>query len=494
MEVALLVIVLPVFMVQADRISDRFDFAHIKRTPVRIAVMGLDDAPPAVNAAIIGGLSTLLRKTNFTMQPISSLSVGYPTHSGKYSSFLGQLIDNKSDVAVAGTVLSSFRFPGLVPLQVESTLSLKVHSQVSPEIHEKSDVLSSIEQLPLEFKILLFVAVHIVAGCIIDNDIHNPLRYFESYAITMRCFVSQAEGNLKSNRKRVLWWHANVFAFIIVFGYVLNMMSTNTFVMKQPRRVQRFEDAFDPYFKNIKFYMLKNELFFNTMRDADENTIMGKLFRKLRETSDCSHMSTCSFLEIKGQLGSANHRESLQLVKNISEHGGGANFVTNEVVQAMVVLALCRTHPGLVGRLYTAPRALAEDILVNFVRDDLDRDVVIYLRHIFSAEFEFDHFWRSMQETLHKTLDALGIRDRDFKYLSCVLRRQPESDDVTIQSRLVVYKRIGSVFSYLMLGTGLVVLAELSVLRQVKRRRRSQPVRIVRHCVIRTSWFGWYCQ
>ncbi|KAI1288206.1 hypothetical protein HDE_09556 [Halotydeus destructor] len=486
MTVARLVILLPVFMVQAARVRDRFDFAHIKRTPVRIAVMGLDDAPPTVNAAMIQGLSTLLRKTNFTMQPISSLSVGYQTNPGKYNSFLGQLIENRSDVAVVGTVLSSFSFPGLVPLQVGSALSLKVHSQVSLGISETSDVLSSIERLPLEFKILLFVAVHIVAGCIIGNEMHNPLEYLESCSITLRCFVSQAGGNFKSNKKRVLWWHFNVFAFVIVFGYVLNVMSTDTFVTKQPRRIERFEDAFDPHFKNVKFYMLKNEFFFNTLRDADENKIMGKLFRKLKETSDCSQMSTCSFLEIDSHFGSANQQESLQLVKNVSEQGGGANFVANELIQAIVVPGLCRTQPDMVGRLYTAPRALAEDILVNFVRDDLDRNVVIYLRHIFSAEFEFDHFWRSMQETVHNTFDALGARDRDFQYLNCVLRRQPERDDVTIQSRLVVYKRIGSIFSYLLLGACLVVLAELSIIGQVKPSRRRQPVRIVRHCVILT--------
>ncbi|KAI1288199.1 hypothetical protein HDE_09553 [Halotydeus destructor] len=373
-------------------------------------------------------------KRLFTLQPIASISVGYETHPGKYSSFLGQLIENKSDVAIVGTVLSSFNFPGLVPLQVGSALLLKVHSQVAPEIPEPSHVLSSIEKLPLEFKILLVVAIHMIAGSIISFKKDSSLQYLKTYWTTLRCFVGQTDFNVKSTRKRVLWWHFNVFAFVSIYGYVLNVMSTDTFVMKQPKLIERFDDAFDPYFKKVRFYMMKNSLFFNAMRDSKENTIMGKVFKKMNETSDCSQLSTCSFLEINGDLGSTNHQETLQLMRNVSERGGGASFMANELVENFVVPGLCRTQPDMIDKLYTAPQALAEDIMVNFMRDDLDRDVVVYIRHIFASVFEAGYLWVSLQENIHIALDAIGSLDRDFKYLNCYMRRQPESDDVIIQS------------------------------------------------------------
>ncbi|KAI1288201.1 hypothetical protein HDE_09559 [Halotydeus destructor] len=315
----------------------------------------------------------------FTLQPIESLGVGYRLDNGSYTGLLGELMRNRSDIAVCGTVLSSSNFPGIEPGPALSSLSLKAHSQVKPKVLEPTDVLTSIQTLPLEFKIYLFVVVHIVAGIGFRATENGISQYTAASFQAIRYFVSQGDLETDSSARATLRLHLSIFAFVTVFGYILNMMSTDAFVLKQSRRIETLADAFDPYFDDVRFIIFKNDLFFNYVHQTNKTTTLSQVYDKMRKESDCSHLSTCSLVEFDGQLGSSQQLEAFEIAKNASERGGMATFATDELLELFILPTLCRFQPGMAKMVYTGPQVFTEDIMVNAMRSNIDKQVGRYL-------------------------------------------------------------------------------------------------------------------
>ncbi|KAI1288197.1 hypothetical protein HDE_09565 [Halotydeus destructor] len=380
----------------------------------------------------------------------------------------------RSDIAVCGTVLSSFTFAGIVPGHVVSSLTLKVHSQVARKVSEHTDVLSSIEKLPLEFIMYLIVAVHLVAGIVSRATKYGVWQYLAAAFKSLRFFVSQGDLSNESNARAGLWLNFSVFAFVTVFGYFLNLMSTDTFVLKQERRIDTFEDIFDPYFREVRFTVAKNDLFFNFMQQSDRRTNMGKIYRKMERESDCSQMSTCSLLEFDGEYGSSKQQAIFQIVKDASVRGGAATFLTEELLEAYILPCLCRTQPDIVGKLYTAPLVFAEDIMVNSMRADLDRHLKRYFRYIDSSQFESHLVWIASGENIHSALDLIAPGSRDLNYLHCKARRMPEEEDILFSTGVAAYKRLAFISIFTVLCAGLVLLVEIILLAGKRKRRRQR--------------------
>ncbi|KAI1279252.1 hypothetical protein HDE_14095 [Halotydeus destructor] len=483
MDVSLLLLLVRLYLVQASRIRDRFDMNHIKATPLRIALPITGNVPSTVIAKSMAGFASIYRKTNFTLQPIASLGAGYQSPNGNYTGLLGELMDNRSDIAVCGTVLSSFIFPDIVPGQPLSSLSLKIQSKVVPEALEPNDVLSSIQKLPLEFIIYLLVLVHIVAGSLVRATEYTAWQYLAASFKSLRFFVKQGDLSKESNARAAIWLQVSVFAFVTVFGYVLNLMSTDSFIMKQSRRIDTFDDVFDPYFRDVRFIMIKNDPFFNYAQQSDKSAIMGKVYEKMEREGDCTNFSTCNLMEFDGRFGSPKQLESFQILKRASVQGGVATFLTDRLVETFLVPCLCRSQPGVVQKLYTGTQVFAEDVMVNLMRTDVDKHVNSYLRYIDSTLFELSLEWIFIGENVHAALDTIDPEGRDMKYLHCIGRRMPEKKDILFSSALLVYKRLTFISAYAVLCAVFVLSIEImfffSSKRQNRQKRRLEPARPV---------------
>ncbi|KAI1288196.1 hypothetical protein HDE_09562 [Halotydeus destructor] len=461
--------------------------AHIKRTPVRIAIP-LDDSPFKSGAASLKYYSYIYKLANLTFQPLAAAGVGYRTPQGNYTGFLGQLLENRSDVAVFGTALKSFPFPKIVPGPVVSSLSLKIHSKMAEAQREPIDVLSSIQSLPLEFTVLVIAVVHTVVCCTFVTSTRPARGYLQGCWASLRCFVDQEDWNVKQSSKRIVWLFFNGFVLVAVFGYILNLMSTDAFVLKQPRRLNTLDDVFDSFFADVHFYLPKTSFFYNFVRESKKNTTMGKLYEKMENQSDCSKVSTCSFSEMDGQLGSVSQQESFQVFQNLSHQGGGAYFTNDELRQELLAPAMCRLQPDILTKMYTGLNVLAEDIMVYLVRADIDQQVDAYLRYFPTSLFEFHLIYKVMAEELHNSIDTIRPEGRDLAYQICMSRGVREVLDVDINIGLKGYKRLFAISMYIVSLASTILACELVVsFRKSLRRRQLRRRRMRNGCSIRVK-------
>ncbi|KAI1288194.1 hypothetical protein HDE_09560 [Halotydeus destructor] len=461
--------------------------AYIKRTPLRLAIR-LDDSPFISGAASLKFYSHIYKRANLTFQPLAAAGVGYRTPQGNYTDFLGQLVENRSDVAMYATALKSLPFPNIVPGPVVSSLSLKIHSKMAEAKKEPIDVLSSIQSLPLEFTVLVIASVHTVACCTFVTSTTSARGYFEGWWTSLRCFVDQEDWNVEQSSKRIVWLFFNGFVLVAVFGYTLNLMSTDAFVMKQPRRIDTLDDVFDSFFADVHFYLSKTSFFFNFVRESKKNTIMGKLYEKMKNQSDCSRALTCSFSEMDGKLGSASQQESFQVFQNLTQQGGGASFMSDEIRQELVVPAICRLQPDMLTKMYTGLSVLAEDILVYLVRADMDRQVDAYLRYFPTSLYEFHLLRKATAEDLHNAIDTIRPEGRDLAYQICISQGAKEVLGVDINVGLEAYKRLFTIWVYIASLAGIILVFELVVFFRKSMRRRRLGRRSMRNgCSIKVK-------
>ncbi|KAI1288195.1 hypothetical protein HDE_09563 [Halotydeus destructor] len=456
--------------------------AYLKHTPVRLAIP-LDDSPFNSGAASLKYYSYVYKRANLTFQPLVAIGVGYRSPQGNYTGFLGQLVENvsllframiytflsyqRSDAAMFGTALKSFPFPNIVPGPVVSSLSLKIHSKMAEATKEQIDVLSSIQSLPLEFTVLVIAVVHTVVCCTLVTSTRPARGYLQGWWTSLRCFADQEDWNVERSSKRIVWLFFNGFVLVAVFGYILNLMSTDAFVLKQPRRLDTLEDVFDSFFAHVHFYLPKTSFFYNFVRESKRNTIMGKLYEKMENQSDCSQVSTCSFSEADGQLGSDSQLESLQVFQNLSQQGGGAGLMSDELRQELLAPAMCRLQPDMLTKLYTGLGVLAEDIFVYLVRANIDRQVDAYLRYFPTSLFEFHLIYKPMAEDLHNSLDTIRPEGRDLAYHICISRGDEEVLDVDIKVGIKAYKRMSVISVYIVSLASTVLPRRMETMRDV---------------------------
>ncbi|KAI1288173.1 hypothetical protein HDE_09566 [Halotydeus destructor] len=351
-----------------------------------------------------------------------------------------------------------------------SGLSLRIHSHVGIRHEVKQDVLDSMEGIPFEVLAYLVISVHLVAGLIHGSFRLSARQYLEAIWNSCRCFLSQENSTLKPHSGRFLWLCFNVMVFVTVVGYILNVMSTDGFVIKQSRRVETLDDVYDEYFSNMKFYLPKNDFFYNFATRATPTSKMGQLYAFMNKTNDCSHVKTCSFFE--GLFGSANQQEIRKVVEESARVGGAAIFLTGEFSDGLLVPLLCRSsEPELAEKMYRAPQAVAGDLLVTFTRDDMDAQVMQFLKFKCSSFFEFDLLWKYFDQVIERIFSIYKWPDKNLAYYTCVRGDLTESRDVTIQVSLAAYKSLFHLLGRAALF-GILFLAAEALLDAKKRRWR----------------------
>lgn len=78
---------------------------------------------------------------------------------------------------------------------------------------------------------------------------------------------------------RIVWNAANIFCFLLIFGYFLNLLSTDQSVQKDSKKIDSIQDLlYDAYFKDITPVILKPLYLFNVLKNVPSSSDEGKLF------------------------------------------------------------------------------------------------------------------------------------------------------------------------------------------------------------------------
>ncbi|KAI1282011.1 hypothetical protein HDE_13059 [Halotydeus destructor] len=356
-----------------------------------------------------------------------------------------------------------------------SGVVLKLHSQLGWKLPERVDLMGSIDRMSwLTFSFFL-VVVHIVAAFYCFMKPISPIaRYVQLSWHSLRSALVQDNFLARSTTETALYMLISTLTFVLITGYMLNILSTDVVVTKPLRRVESLLDLFDAHFDKVKLYMSKNELFYSYVKSSSKNTSMGKLYEKMRRSNDCRYLATCSFYEINfGQDVSDN----LELLSNVSESGNAAMFLSQEMVDHVTLPFVCQTSPKMAERLFTAPQEIAYDTLMSFYRSDLKYSVEKYVKYKLSTMFEFALPWIHIRH-MTELFTSSSVSDKDLAYYKCMARDLTIEQSTLVQVELSIYKRPMLILSDIIILSVLLILAELQSRTKVVRRCKRRVARL----------------
>lgn len=88
---------------------------------------------------------------------------------------------------------------------------------------------------------------------------------------------------------RIVWCAANIFCFVLIFGFFLNLLSTDQSVQRDTKKIDSIKDIlYDPHFKEIRPVIFKPLYLYNVLKDVPPSSDEGKLFRHMKNIGNAS--------------------------------------------------------------------------------------------------------------------------------------------------------------------------------------------------------------
>ncbi|KAI1285994.1 hypothetical protein HDE_11462 [Halotydeus destructor] len=285
------------------RIRDRYQFAN-QLTPCRIIVpkIGVDGSMASDVKMLLKSHILASPLVNFSVSYTDTLTIGHATAHGNYTGLLGAISRDEADTAFQLVRPASLKYdlvrigPAVMPTDL---IAMASKGKTVKFDFDVSDVLYNGDLTTMS---LFLIAVFMVASVLAFS--RRNVKDFASSCLrstwnTLTTLVDQENYAVKSWWARILWLHYNLAIFVIVFGYIVNQISADEVVEKPPRRIDSVKDLFDPHFDKTKLMMSRNLFFYDYIITAKPQSRLGILFKRMSETSDCSKVDTCNFMDFK---------------------------------------------------------------------------------------------------------------------------------------------------------------------------------------------------
>ena len=232
--------------------------------------------------------------------------------------------------------------------------------------------------------------------------------------------VDQEYLRLRSTRRRILWHHVVVFTFLAVFGYFLNMMSTDLVVSSPPPIIDSIDDHLSKAFNHVDPLILKDMHYSTLMQLAPPSTPIGRLYA--RAMVDPKHnVYTANSGDPSSMAG-----DGLKIIDQICE--GNRTLLLHEAfVLSVGNLAVCLVKPNLDSQFHIASEKFGHGYISGFWSKLVQGRIRSYIEYRYRTVAEFGRMTRDIR--LATELGASSyFKPIDWKVLVC--ENNMESDPI----------------------------------------------------------------
>ncbi|KAI1293760.1 hypothetical protein HDE_06501 [Halotydeus destructor] len=322
--------------------------------------------------------------------------------------------------------------------------------------------------------------MHIVAVVFVWLNLRefDVKKYAAIYWYGGLSMIGQESLSCSKWKPRVLWLHTCVAIFIAVFGIILNLMSSDSIVIRDPPRIDSIDDMFIEPFSSFKVYMYKTTTFYNYMRNAPPGSAMAAVFKRASDRSNCSRLIDCGEIEFR-----TDPQGSLKLLSFYDELVASrdhALFTADMIMDQAMAPSACRFRPELVNTTYTSIGHVSSEILTFMARKGIDREVETYLNFriqtsVIEAGFTYQY--------------ALGFVDRIFEqlmphvakktgyYYRCVEGLKDENEQLVLPLEIKQWRK-AAIFIAVSIGVSSLLLLLETLIRRKNHRRRGRRKKV----------------
>ncbi|KAI1300192.1 hypothetical protein HDE_03497 [Halotydeus destructor] len=415
---------------KALKVKDRYDLAAIRSKNCAIAgpEIGEDYHVIFETLAADGGAG----RCNITYLP-GTIS-GYRLPDGNYTGLLG--LAQKNAI--------TFAFQCVRPAALEEIVvdigpvvmptELVIDSALSADRQLEADLMDVFDNVDLDTAIYLLILLICSIAILAWISVYKTRQKFtkclklsrfasqcchltwNSFALT----VDQEHFKTKFAAIAVAWTVTCFATFVLVFGVILNLMSTDSFVSQRDPRIELVSNLVDDvYFRQHRVVILTVSAFYSYVRSAKEGTRAYRLHQRMLQTDKCGELEHCSLLEFDGRNPST--------VQYIAHH-----FKTRSKIAALVEdyfsAKIARPTGCIFGvdeerTVFTSKDSLVSDYATMFFSRLADKESKEYFSTRANHYIEAGLVQPLTEALLQKVADIVPT-DREFARFRCMRRME----------------------------------------------------------------------
>ena len=421
------------------------------------------------------GLNKNFRPTSsITFVYSSNPVIGYCLEGGQNcTGMIGMMQRDEIDVA------SQYARPGVLADGVVTVgaavmpVDLIVISRKARSVRHALDVLDIVEAFDTlsglgMITLLLWIIIVISFGTVLlrrrkVNEANYSANYYfvKVYQTTWRVvelLLDQENFAHSYSFANFIWLILCIFLLVVIFGHLLNLMSTDMVAHKPGENINELRDLIrGGAFTHSQPVMLKLLYFYDYLLKSKPGTDIHQLYRKMADFEDCRQISTCSFLDIdfsKTETMVTILEYMMFIMSDLTR--SRCILINRQYLESATEKLACMYNPSLMLKAHVSNQAIVSDILVLFYNRHrttwMLRERVDYTT---MSRLEFGYIPNTMSE-LAMAVAAQASLVYDWKAQKCVAKI--EDDQVTDESQPLWWLRKTGIVCITLLVIGTVCL------------------------------------
>jgi len=303
----------------------------------------------------------------------------FDKETGNFSGIVGEMVKNRGDVCFQSILMSGFvdelRLASVVNQHdLHALVSTGNTTNQSPDVLDTFSYVNGICYMAFAASCIVLATV-VTMGDVKSSNIRiYSLKLARVLWSSVETILDQENLAVIQLPSRIGWCVMCIAIYVLVHGYVLNLVSTDIAVPIKPRVIDAIDDFFEPEFKHVQPAIFTTFWFLNRLVNEPVDTKLGKLFqeRMLRvdEQNKChtQEMSRCSIIDLKFDSKTLPD-DSMTFFKQIAD--GKKSLLTEKGMYEAVQQAACAIKPDMVKSLRLTETSFAAGPIATVMRSDL---------------------------------------------------------------------------------------------------------------------------
>lgn len=253
---------------------------------------------------------------------------------------------------------------------------------------------------------------------------------------------------------RFLWTPFNFFVFVAIFGYLMNLMSSDQVASVPVDAINRLEDLQEQKWRsqNVTPWILKNLFFHSAFRHTSKVSREGARLNEVRSRQDLHFVDLA---KIFADGDSMTHFLA-HLMKNI-ENGQMALLLTDFIMNAFLVPAGCQIDSKATAMLHESDESFANGVLTNYFYKQYPQALVSYNEQRLRTAIEAELVIKFLKDVAGPLIGNLVPLTTGLPVVKCMSKFSEKPDE---RPDLIVQNLLGlrSVFKFIAFGVCLTII------------------------------------
>ena len=303
------------------------------------------------------------------------------------------------------------------------------------------------------------------------NPIKVPVKVMKSTWHILELLVNQENWTLRRISQNNMWLFYCIAYFVLMFGFILNLMSTEQTVKINANQIDSLDDLFDSSKDQIIAVLVKELYLYDRLKNSRKDSKLDKLFHFMNKTASYSFVTMPT---------SKVDQDNLMKVITDLFSRKAVYLQSKSLVKSLTIRSACITNPTEAGVLYISKDTFAHGTLNAMLNKQTEPRLRAYLKYHQTNGFEMGlmlETFKHMVEKLIFSFIQMSPSDTTYECLDTIGKENqiPENEPL----RVVNFRKLRNCCTICLITAQLVLSIELATIGSPIIKRLSNPIKIV---------------